>query len=244
MNAAAIAPRAVGNFGDAPAQDRFGVVEHLLRYGGNQLGTELLVERLHARLGDIVRGDLALQIETHHHRLARHVDKGVEQVLPQLAALDEFNSGDANAFMTNFRGPRRVAARRHGADIHHMDEGRAPSDQSTAKMNRRDQIHIRLMDRRQIGIVKQKNIVGMNPRRVFKALDDPFDRKAGAGDMPAHGVPGRQNIAIGEIERRHVIVHLRRVDRAADAFQRRAHFLGDLIEPVRQESRNVIGSTL
>ncbi len=192
VNTAGVAPSAVGNLGDALAQDRFGVVEHLLRHRGHQLGAELLVERLHARLGDIVGRDLALQIETDHHRLARHVDKGVEQVFSQLAALDQFNSGNANAFMANFRGPRRVAARRHGADIHHMDKGRAPSDQSAAKMNRRDQVHIRLMDRRQIGIVEQKNIVGMNAAVVFKALDDSLDREAGAGDMPAHGIPRRQ----------------------------------------------------
>ncbi len=239
VNAAGVAPRSVGNLGDAPAQDRFGVIKHLLGHRGNQLRAELFVERLHARLGDVVGGDLALQIKANHHRLARHVDKGVEQILSQLAAFDQFDAGNANAFVTNFRRPRRIAPRRHGADVHDVDEGRAPADQLAAKMDGRDHIHIGLMNRRDIGIVEQKDIVGMNTAAViFEALDNALDGEAGAGDMPAHGIPRRQDIAVGEIERRHIVVHLRRIDRAADALQRRAHLLGDLIEPVRQDLKS------
>ena len=90
------------------------------------------------------------------------------------------------------------------------------------------------MDRREIRIVEQKNIVGVDAAVIFKPLDDSLDGKAGAGNMPAHRIARRQHVAVGEIKRRHVVVHLRRVYRAADAFQCRAHFLGDLVEPVRK----------
>ena len=197
VNAAGVAPCPVGDLGDAPAQDRFGIVQHLLRHGGHQLGAELLVQRLHSRLRHIVRRDLALEIEADHHRLARHVDECVEQILSQLAAVDQLNAGNANAFVADLSGARRVAARRHRADVHDMDKGRAPAHQPVPKMNRRNHVDIRLMDRRQIRIVEQKNIVGVDAAVIFKPLDDSLDREAGAGNMPAHRIARRQHIAVG-----------------------------------------------
>jgi len=90
------------------------------------------------------------------------------------------------------------------------------------------------MNRCDIGIIQQKNIVGIDAAVTFKPFNDSFDREAGAGNMPARRIARRQHIAVGEVKRCHVVVHLRGVDRAADAFQRRAHFLGDLIKPVRK----------
>src|SRR5690242_16389098 len=75
----------------------------------------------------------------------------------------------------------------------------------------------------------------MDAAVMFKPFDDWLDRTARAGDMPTHRISRREHVPIGEIERCHIAVHLRSVYGAADALQRRAHFLGDLIEPVRKD---------
>ena len=88
----------------------------------SRVRAELLVQRLHARFRHIVRRDLARGDQANHHRLARHVDERIEEIFSQLAAVDQLNAGNANAFVQISISPRRVAARRHRANVHDVDK--------------------------------------------------------------------------------------------------------------------------
>jgi len=60
-------------------------------------------------------------------------------------------------------------------------------------------------------------------------LDDPFHRDSGAGDVPAGGLAGGENLAVGAVERGGVIMHLRGIHRAANPFEGDTGLLGDLM---------------
>src|ERR671925_2082196 len=124
---------------------------------------------------------------------------------------------------------RRIATRRHSADVHHMHEGSAPGYELTAIVDGAEHIDVGLVDRCQIRIVENKNVVGFDLASVAEAFDDSFDRYAGAGHMPAGGFAGGEDFTVGAIESRGIVLHLRRVDSAADSFEGDAGFLGDLV---------------
>src|SRR5262249_37828674 len=208
MNASSFTPSAVGNFYDPFSQNRLGVVQHLLTYSAHQLGAKLLVQCLHSRFRDIVRRDFAFEIETDHDRLPRHIDESVKEIFSQFSSLHQLDSGNADTFVTDLSGARGVAAGRHRADVHHMHEGRAPAHELALQMNGRDQVNIRLMDRGYIGIIEQKDIIGMDATVVFKLFDDSLNGKTRAGDVPTHGIAGGQNIALGQVQIRHGVMHL------------------------------------
>jgi hypothetical protein len=69
---------------------------------------------------------------------------------------------------------------------------------------------------------------------LLEALDDALDRDSGAGHMPTHGIAGAEHVPVSQIKRGHVVVHLGRVHRAADALEGRAHLLGDLVDAMRE----------
>src|SRR5262245_8893501 len=75
----------------------------------------------------------------------------------------------------------------------------------------------------------------MNAAVIFKVFDDSLNGKTRTRDVPAHGIARRQNIAVGQVQSGHVIMHLRGIHGATDTFQGAAHLLGDLIDPVRQD---------
>ena len=104
LDGAGLFPDAVGNFRDAPSQGVFRVLDHLQGDGIDQLGAILSEHLLHAGFRHVVGGDLALEIETDHGRLARHIDDHVKKVFPEHTAVDEPNSRYSDSFVENLRG--------------------------------------------------------------------------------------------------------------------------------------------
>ena len=235
LDGGAVAPLAVGDILQALAQRPFGIVDHLRGHGVHEVDAVEGIELLHARLGHAVAGKLAVDVEGYHVGTPGHVDQGVEHVLAQVAAVHQLDARNAQTLVTDLLGLGGIAARRHGADVHHMDERRAPTDQAAFHVDGRDEVDVRLMDGRHVGIVQEEDIVLVHPIIFGKTLLDPFDCESGAGHVPGHGLTGGQDLAVGAVERGHVVVHLGRVDRSAHPLDGRAHLLGDALEPVRED---------
>src|SRR5215467_1300502 len=115
-----------------------------------------------------------------------------------------------------------------------MDKGRAPAYQVALIVDRRNHVDIRLVNRRHVRIVEQKNVVGINSA-ISEALDDPLNGKTGARNVPAHGVARGQDITIGKIQRCRVVMHLRCVHGAERA-------LAWLPSPWRSDTAGAKGS--
>ena len=241
--AALSAPLAVRDCLQAPAQRALRVIDHLGGHGVHEIDAVVAVELPHARLGHAVAGKLAVDVEGHHVGTPGHVDQSVEHVLAQVAAVHQLDAGNAQAFVTDLLGFRGIAARGHGADVHHVDERGAPCDETPLHVDGGDEVDVGLMHRRDVGIVQEEDVVLVHAVVFGEALDDPLHREAGAGHVPGHGLAGGQNLAVGPVERGHVVVHLGGVDRSADPLDGGAHLLGDALEPVREdlESHRVHG---
>ena len=233
LDGAGLFPDAVGNFRDALSQGVFRVLDHLQGDGIDQLGAILSEHLLHAGFRHVVGGDPALEIETDHGRLPRHIDDHLKEVFPECPAFDQLDPCDSDAFMENLRGSGRIAARRQSADIHDVDKSRTPGNQTVLVMNRRDHEQVRLVHRGDVRVVEQKHVV-RSEALVAEALQDLFHRESPARHVHADGFSGRQDLAVRAVQRGHVVFLLRRVDGAADALERRPHLLGDLIQPVGQ----------
>ena len=233
LNRCGCVPMTIGHLGDAFPKHDLRVPDHIGANGLDHLGAILGVHLAHSRPGDIICGDLTLQIEPYHHGLARHVRNRVENVLSKRASIDQFDAGDANALVAYLGCPRRIPARGHCADIHHMDEGCAPADKPIVVVNRCDEIDVRLMNGSDVRIVEQEHVVGIN---VFpEALDDCLYGATCAGYVPDHRGSGAQHIAIRKVEGREVVLHLRGIDRSSHALERRSHLHRNLIEAMRQD---------
>ena len=228
------APDPVRHLQETLAQQAGGVVEHLAGDLLHEFDAVVAVQLLHPGPAHVVGGDLALEVQTHHDRLPRHVGDGVEHVPADLPALEELDAGDADALVADLGGARRVSAGGHGADVGHVHERGAPADQAVVHVDRRDHVHIRLMNGGQVGVVDQEHVAREDPALIGEALDDAAHRDSGAAHVPGHGVAGAQDVAVGLVKARQVVPHLGRVDGPSDPLQRSADLLGDLIEPVRE----------
>ena len=91
------------------------------------------------------------------------------------------------------------------------------------------------MDGGEIWIVEQEDVIGEDALFVLEALQDTPHGESPTGHVPRHGLARGKDVSVGPVERSHVIVLLRRVHGSPDAFERRAHLLGDLVEPVRED---------
>src|SRR3989338_1436616 len=113
-----------------------------------------------------------------------------------------------------------------------MHESPTPADELLAIMDGTEHVDIGLMDCRQVWIVEDEDVVGFNLASVTEALYDSFDGDAGAGHVPAGGFAGRENFAVGAIERRGIVLHLRGVYCAAHSFECDAGFLRERVQAV------------
>src|SRR5439155_9696234 len=100
----------------------------------------LFVDLANASAGDVVRGDLALQIQSDESRLTGHIGNGVEHVPAYFAPIDELDPRNSDPFVEDLRGAWRVAAGRHGPDVRHVDECGTPRDQLLLVVERGDHI--------------------------------------------------------------------------------------------------------
>src|SRR5215813_5685685 len=98
--------------------------------------------------------------------------------------------------MANLSRSGRIPTRRHRADVHHMDESRAPSHQFALKVDGRNHVDIRLMNRREIGIIEQKNIVGVDALVFLESLDTPFGLKNGGRTTAASSASGGSEVTV------------------------------------------------
>ena len=235
LNEGRAAPGTVGELADPLPQHRLGVTDDLRRHPFQEVRAVLLGDFLYPGLGDVVGGDLALEVQPHHHGLPRHVEDSVEDVPAELAAFHQLETRHPHPLVANLRGPGRVAARGHGADVHHVDEGGAPGDAAAFVVDRGDDVDVRLVDGRHVRVVQEEDIVGVDALALLEPLYDLLHREAGAGHVLAQGLAGRQHVAVRGVERRHVVVLLRGVHRAAHPLQGDPHLPGDLVQPVRQD---------
>ena len=84
---------------------------------------------------------------------------------------------------------------------------------------------------RHIRIIQEEDVVGVDAI-LHELLRDALHGVRRAGHMHRYGLPHRQDLPCGAVQSRHVVVHLGRIDRAADPFQDRPHFLGSLVQSV------------
>src|SRR5215475_8323646 len=108
----------------------------------------------------------------------------VEDISAQLAPFHQLDAGNSKSLLKYFSRVRRVAAGSDSADVADMNEGRAPTHERALMVDRRDDINVRIVNRGEIGIVQQKDIVGKN-FFLAEAFDDPLDREAGANHVVA-----------------------------------------------------------
>ena len=80
-----------------------------------------------------------------------------------------------------------------------------PRHQPVLVVDRRDHVDVGLVDGGEVGVVQQEDVARVDAAVPLEAFDDPLDREARAGGVPDHGLPYRQHVAVGHVERRHVV---------------------------------------
>src|SRR5262249_23881581 len=104
LDGAGFFPNAVGDFRDAFSEDVFRAMDHLASNGIDQLGAILAQHFLDSRFSHVVGGDFALEVETDHRRLPRHIDNGVTKISPEHAAIDALDSRYSDSFVEDLCG--------------------------------------------------------------------------------------------------------------------------------------------
>ena len=189
----------------------------------------------HSGFGHVVCGDFTLQVQPNHCRLAGHVANGVEDVLPELPPVRQLDSRDPDPLLTDLPGAGGVASGRHGPDVHHVDKGGAPAHDLVLVMDGGYHVQVGLVDRGHIGVVEQKKVVGVDIPFLPEPLDNALDGVPRAGNVPQHVHAGGEDVTIGQIERRHVVLHLRGVDRAPHPLQGGRHLIRDLMQAMGKD---------
>ena len=98
----------------------------------------------------------------------------------------------------------------------------------------RYRVDIRLVNRRKIGIVKQKNIIGEN-FVLSKSLNNSLYGEPCTRHMLTECLACRQDVSIGPVNRRHIVMLLSRINSSPCSLQGNPHLLCNLVEPVGQD---------
>ena len=110
-----------------------------------------------------------------------------------------------------------------------MNKRRAPPNEHVLIVDWRDNINVRVMNRGEIRIVKQKDVV----RKDFVFAEDfnnTLHRETGADDVMTVGFARSHNVPVGPVERSVIIMLLRCCYSAARALQGDAHFPRNLMQ--------------
>ena len=91
----------------------------------------------------MVGGELRLQVELGHARVAHHVQERVDHVAPRPAALDDLQTLRLEALLVVVAGARRETAGVDGADVGDVDEVGDEAGQPPFEVDRGDQVDVR-----------------------------------------------------------------------------------------------------
>ena len=96
-----------------------------------------------------------------------------ENLIVELARLEEADRGQAEPLLLDLGRPRRVAARNGAADVRPVPRVRKPSKQPPAIEERFHELHVHEVRAAEIGVIHGENIAGLDRRR---ARDDGLGR--------------------------------------------------------------------
>ena len=118
------------------------------------------------------------------------------------------------------------------------DEARQPA----LVVDRRDQVDVRRVQRRRVGVVEEVDVVLVDPGILGVGRDDVLDRLGGARQVVQEADAADHQAAVGPVERHHQVVALVRDRRAGDVLQRDDRLVDDRKSRWRMISK-VTGST-
>ncbi len=183
----------------------------------------------------MVGGELGLQVELCHARVAHHVQERVDHVAPRPAALDDLQALRLEALLVVVAGARREAAGVDGADVGDMDEVGDEAGQPPVEVDRGDQVDVGRMQRRGVGVVEEVDVVLVDPGVVPVGRDHVLHRLGGARQVMQEADAADHERAVGPVERSHQIVPLVRDRGAGDVLERDDRLLHHRQEPVADD---------
>ncbi|MNV37064.1 hypothetical protein D3C71_1285670 [compost metagenome] len=132
--------------------DQFGasLVDRALAVLGDQ--------RQHAILGHVVARHHRTQVEHHHLGRANHVEQRVDDVRGHLPTVDDLDARRRKPLREDVGRLGTEAARVHRANVIHVHETGAPCHELAVGMDGRNQVDVRGVQRRGVGIVQEKDV--------------------------------------------------------------------------------------
>ena len=127
---------------------------------------------------------------------AHHVEEGVEHVAADVPC-DRRSAmpGEENPSVKMSRASGEKPPGIHGADVVDVDEARRPGDQLAFEMDRRDEIDVRRVQRRGVGIVQQIHVALVDV--ALEAANDRLARLRRAGQVVQEADAAHQQPALG-----------------------------------------------
>ena len=163
------APRAVGQFAQPVADEALGLPDELFGDRFDHVDAVVVVELAHALLRDVVGGHLRLHVERRHAGIAHDVQKRLDDVAAHDAPFHDLEALGLETFLEALARVWREAAGIDGADIRHVDEIGDEPRQAATVMDWRDQVDVRGMQRRRVGVVEEVHVVLEDPG-IFEKL--------------------------------------------------------------------------
>ena len=202
------APAAVREPAQPLSDELLRLPDQLVRHRVHNVRPVLLVMSPHALLRDVVGGELGLQVECRHPGVPDHVEERLDDVAPELPALDDLEALRLEAFLVVVPCVRGEAAGIDRSDVGHVDEVGDEAAQLAFEVDRRDHVHVGRVQRCGVGVVEEVRVVLVDPGVLREVGDDVLHRLGGARQVVQEADAADHQPAVAAVERGHHVVAL------------------------------------
>ena len=216
---------AVGEFTQARAGACFGRFDHALHGLRNHVGAIPGNKVGDAVARHVEGGDEGADVQPQCVGKARGGGDHFEHVLAQLAAVNELDAGNPDAFLIDVFRSRTPTGEVHAADIGLVGLDARPGDDPVGRVDGADHLHVVLVQRADVGIVADEHVPITHLQMGLGV--DVADHRAGHGRLERHLESHRYDRPVGQEQTGEEVRCLGHGRRARYALQGDAHLLGD-----------------
>ena len=230
------APDALCQAIDAGAEAAVGMVEHAFEEGIGLVGAQFLDQQRQLLGADAGRADHGAQVAVERLGQAGVEQQQAPQLVARLAALDQLQDRQADAFVEDLGGCRIVGPRGATADIGLVGTVAGEGCKHAANEHRSSDHPVRqVVAAGGVGVVQQEHVFLFD--RVLEIAQDGAHGEAAAAGMDRNAVGLADQRAAGIGDEAGKVVALAEDRRARRARHHPAHLVRDVIEPVLHEGQ-------